>query len=465
MNELILVTGANGYIASRLIPRLLERRYRVRVLARQAHSLAGRGWLSKVEVVEGDVTETENLSAALKGVHTAYYLIHNMSLGRGYTRIETAAARNFASIAQEKSVEHIIYLGGLADPQDKHIAPHMLSRIETGEVLRNGKVPVTEFRAGVIAGSGSISFEMIRFMTELFPIVIGPGWLRNKSQPIAIQNVVDYLVAALENPNGRGRIFEIGGPHVMKYSDSMLTYARIRGLKRGLITFPGIPVSLMARIVGWMTPVPRPIAYALIEGLAADSIVQHDEARRVFPNVKLISYEEATREALADLSPTNVERVWEGLQREVTNFRHEGFFISWCRVEVNASPEKIFRVLTSLGGRKGWPYANWLWQLRGWIDRFLPHPSPSPIGRSGDYIDYYRIESLEPNHLLLLHSELRAPGEGWMEWQIDDHMLTQTAFFAPRGFSGFLYWYLLYPVHTLVFRGLIKAIAKRSEVQ
>ena len=469
MSELILVTGANGYIASRLIPRLLEGGYRVRALARKAQSLAGRGWLSHIEVVESDVTESENLSAALEEVHTAYYLIHNMSLGRGYTRIETEAARNFASIAQEKGIQHIIYLGGLADPQDKHIAPHMLSRIETGEVLRSGKVPVTEFRAGVIAGSGSISFEMIRFMTELSPIVIGPSWLKNYSQPIAIQNVVDYLMAALENPNGRGRIFEVGGPDVMKYSDLMLSYARVRGLKRGLITFPGIPVSLMARVVGWMTPVPRPIAYALIEGLAADSVVQHDEARRIFPNVKLIGYEAATRDALANLSPANVERIWEGLSGEVTNFRQEGFFISCCRVKVNASSEKIFSVLTSLGGRNGWPYANWLWQLRGWLDNlFGGARAPLPKGegsgvRLGDHMDYYRVESIEPNRLMLLHSELRTPGEGWIEWRVDDHTLTQTAFFAPRGFGGFLYWYLLYPFHTLVFRGLIRAIAKRSK--
>ncbi|MBI3738550.1 MAG: DUF2867 domain-containing protein [Chloroflexi bacterium] len=469
MSELILVTGANGYIASRLIPRLLERGYRVRALARQAQSLAGREWLSHIEVVEGDVTESENLSAALEEVHTAYYLIHNMSSGNGYTLRELDGARNFISAAMEANLQHVIYLGGLANPEDKPIAPHMLSRIETGEVLSSGKVPVTEFRAGVIAGSGSISFEMIRFMTELSPIVIGPSWLKNYSQPISIQNVIDYLMAALGNPDGRGQIFEIGGPDAMKYSDLMLSYARVRGLRRGLITLPGIPVSLMARVVDWMTPVPRPIAYALIEGLAADSVVQHDEARRIFPNVKLIGYEAATREAIAKLSPMNVERVWEGFHRDVTNFKHEGFFISCCRVEVNALPEKIFSVLTSLGGRNGWPYANWLWQLRGWLDKlFGGARAPLLLGeepgvRLGDYIDYYRVECLESNHLMLLHSELRAPGEGWMEWRIDNHTLTQTAFFAPRGFGGFLYWYLLYPFHTLVFRGLIRAIAKRSE--
>ena len=220
--------------------------------------------------------------AALEGVHTAYYLIHNMTYGHGYTSLELDSARAFASAAEQAGVEHIIYLGGLADPE-QHIAPHMRSRIETGRVLREGNVPVTEFRAGVITGSGSISFEMIRFMTELFPIVPGPLWMKNKSQPIAIQNVIDYLLAALTNPNGRGQVFEIGGPDIAIYGDLMLRYARIRGLKRRMFLLPGIPVWFMAFGVGLMTPVPYPIAYALIGGLSADSVVKHPEALEVFP--------------------------------------------------------------------------------------------------------------------------------------------------------------------------------------
>ncbi|HET8706904.1 MAG TPA: NmrA family NAD(P)-binding protein, partial [Pseudomonadales bacterium] len=201
MDKLVLVTGATGYIASRLIPRLLDAGYRVRCLAREPRRLNGRSWFRQVEVIQGDATIPSTLHVALDGVHTAYYLIHNMTHGHGYTELELNSARAFTSAAEEAGVEHIIYLGGLADPE-QHIAPHMRSRIETGRVLREGKVPVTEFRAGVITGSGSISFEMIRFMTELFPVVLGPLWLKNKSQPIAIQNVIDYLFAALTNPNG-----------------------------------------------------------------------------------------------------------------------------------------------------------------------------------------------------------------------------------------------------------------------
>jgi uncharacterized protein YbjT (DUF2867 family) len=310
VDKLILVTGATGYIASRLIPRLLEHDYRVRCLVREPRRLKGRSWFRYVELVQGEVTIPSTLVPALDGVHTAYYLIHNMTYGRGYMELELEGARAFASAAEKAEVEHIIYLGGLADPE-QHIAPHMRSRIETGRMLREGKVPVTEFRAGVITGSGSISFEMIRFMTELFPIVPGPTWMKNKSQPIAIQNVIDYLFAALENPNGRGGIYEIGGPDVTTYGDLMLRYARIRGLQRKMILLPGIPLWFMAFGVGLMTPVPRPIAYALIGGLANDSVVQHAEALEVFPKVNLIDFNSATKDALEKTHPSHIERVWD----------------------------------------------------------------------------------------------------------------------------------------------------------
>ncbi|HLO33198.1 MAG TPA: NmrA family NAD(P)-binding protein, partial [Anaerolineales bacterium] len=309
-SPLILVTGATGYIASRLIPRLLDSGYRVRCLAREPLRLQGRSWFHAVEVIEGNVTIAPTLQTALEGVQTAYYLVHNMTYGRGYTALELDSARVFASAAAAAGVEQIIYLGGLADPE-QHIAPHMRSRIETGFVLRKGKVPVTEFRAGVIIGSGSISFEMIRFMTELFPIVPGPLWMRNKSQPIAIQNVIDYLMAALTNPNGRGQVFEIGGPDIATYGDLMLGYARIRGIKRRMLLLPGIPLWFMAFGVGLMTPVPYPIAYALIDGLSADSVVKHPEALNTFPEVKLIDFDSATRAALEKTDPISIERVWD----------------------------------------------------------------------------------------------------------------------------------------------------------
>ncbi len=478
--KLVLVTGATGYIASRLIPRLLERGYRVRALARDPGRLRGRAWFPHVEVVPGDVMNPASLPPALTGVWTAYYLIHNMSSGRGYTAKERSGAHHFADAAESAGLEHIIYLGGLADPHQR-IAAHMRSRIETGAVLRAGRVPVTEFRAGVILGPGSISFEMIRFTTELFPMVPGPDWLNNKSQPIAIQNVIDYLLAALENHNGHDQVFEIGGPDVMQYRDLMLGYARLRGLKRSLITLPFIPLWFMAFGVGLMTPVPRPIAHALIDGLRSDSLVREPNAQKIFSSVQLIPFREAVTGSLDKLHPARIEPVWTDGQRPVVNIKHEGFFINHRSLRVHAAPEEVFRVIASLGGANGWLFANWLWKLRAWIDGLISprrkkdreekegSSRTSPLRGSnltvGDRLDFYRVESIQSNRLLL-YSELKAPGDGWMEWRVSqiDNLtyLTQTGYFAPRGLPGFLYWYLLYPFHAFVFRGLIHAIVKKT---
>jgi uncharacterized protein YbjT (DUF2867 family) len=411
-----------------------------------------------------------------------------MAQGRGYMQVERESARQFAAAAETAGVQHIIYLGGLADPSAPHLAPHMRSRMETGHVLRQGRVPVTEFRAGVIVGAGSISFEMIRFLTECFPVLPGPTWLRNKVQPISVSNVIDYLEAALERTEARGGIYEMGGPDQMLYADTMLRYARARDLRRQLFMLPGIPIALMARLVDWLTPVPYPIATALAGGLQSDSIVLDDAARRLFPDVELIPYENAMGEALSDLVPARLERVWEGMAHNVVTMKHEGFFVDYRRLAVQASAHAVHRTLTEMGGSRGWLYADWLWRLRGWLDQLLSPPPArrrqfaddtsaddipvlSSVGaplKVGQRIDYYRVEALEPDCLLRLHSELRAPGDGWMEWRLEgqsDHttILSQTALFAPRGLPGFLYWFILGPLHRLVFRGLLRAIKRRSE--
>lgn len=463
MTKHILVTGSTGYIASRLIPQLLERGYRVRALARHPHRLRSRSWYGQIDIFHGDVMVPASLAPALKDVDTAYYLVHNMSSGPGYTKLEIQGARNFARAAEEAGVQHIIYLGGLADHRQS-IAPHLSSRIETGANLRQGRVPVTEFRAGVIVGSGSISFEMIRFMTEFFPIIPASMWLKNKTQPIAVQNVVDYLLAALENWDAGSRVYEIGGPDVTNYLELMLKYAQARGHKRSFILFPLVPVWFMAFGIDLMTPVPYPIARALVGSLSNDSAVTHDKAREAFPEVKLIDFESATRAALTRLHPYRIERLWEGGQGAVKVLKHEGFFIEHRQMQVEAAPEKTFQVIRNMGGRNGWPFANRLWKLRGWIDKLLRPPSP-PAESGG--CEYYRVDSIEPDHLLLLHSQLRAPGEGWLEWRVRPQgggtRLTQTAYFAPRGLPGFLYWYLLYPLRAYILRGLIRAIAKLAQ--
>lgn len=367
MPKRILVTGATGYIASRLIPRLLEKGYAVRCLALSPERLQGRPWANQVEIVQGDVTRQETLPAAMRGIHAAYYLIHSMASGRDYYQRDLQAANNFACAAREAQVEHIIYLGGLADPQAA-IAPHMRSRILTGEYLRTCGLPVTEFRAGVIVGPGSISFEMIRFLCEHLPVLIGPHWLNNLSQPIAIQNVLDYLLAALENPAARGGIYEIGGPQVLTYAALMQVYARLRGLRRPMFTLPGIPVGFMSWWVDKLTPVPAVIAYPLIEGLMSDSLVRDDSARRLFPKIDLLDYEQAVDVALRQLAPGCVEPVWSDSPGVDRQLKHEGFFIDHRSLQVQASPSAVFNTLIRLGGERGWLFLNGLWQARGWLD-------------------------------------------------------------------------------------------------
>jgi hypothetical protein len=323
-------------------------------------------------------------------------------------------------------VEHIIYLGGLADPE-QHIAPHMRSRIETGKVLREGKVPVTEFRAGVIAGSGSISFEMIRFMTELCPIVPGPMWMKNKSQPIAIQNVIDYLFAALTNPDGRGQVFEIGGPDIMTYGDLMLHYARARGLKRKMILLPGIPIAFMAFGVGLMTPVPYPIAYALIGGLSSDSTVKHPEALKVFPGVKLIDFDSATRDALKRTHPSEIERVWTDGKDTSLTIKHEGCFIDHREMRVSSLPENILQAIIRVVNEHHW-----------------------------------HVEAKKGDSQIIIHDQSHRFGNQWVEWRVDQYHFTHTVFFSPRGLPGFLYWYLLYPFRWLRFHGLMSKLIKTA---
>jgi uncharacterized protein YbjT (DUF2867 family) len=428
-SPLILVTGATGYIASRLIPRLLDSGYRVRALARHPQRLAARSWFSKIDIVQADVTIPSSLTHAFDDVDIAYYLIHNMTAWHGYTALELQGARNFAIAAEDANIEHIIYLGGLADPE-QHIAPHMRSRIETGKVLREGKVAVTEFRAGVIAGSGSISFEMIRFMTELFPIVPGPLWLKNRSQPIAIQNIIDYLFAALENKNGQGQVFEIGGPEITLYKDLMLRYARARGLKRRVLLLPGIPLWFMAFGVDLMTPVSYPIACALLGGLSADSIVKHPDALKVFPEVKLIDFDSATKDALEKTHPAHIERVWEDGDQKPKSIKHEGCFIQHRESLIHSSPQNMFRAITQVIKEYGW-----------------------------------NVETKKQNSQIIICEGSHDFGDQWLEWRVDQSRLAQTAFFSPRGLPGFLYWYLLAPFHCSKFRGLIDEILMLSKNQ
>ncbi|HSR31620.1 MAG TPA: NAD(P)H-binding protein, partial [Anaerolineae bacterium] len=311
MNEskLVLVTGATGYIGGRLVPRLLEAGYRVRCLVRDADRLQGRPWTDRVEVVEGDALRPETLPAAMEGVWATYYLIHSLTDTKEYRERDVVVARNFGQSAKDAGVERIIYLGGLGDPETQ-LSVHLSSRQETGAALREAGVPVTEFRAAVIVGSGSLSFEMIRYLTERLPVMICPRWVYTRIQPIAIRDVMSYMVGALEVPESAGRIIEIGGADVQTYGDMMKGYARVRGLRRLLIPVPVLTPHLSAHWVHWVTPVPSGIVYPLIEGMRNEVVVRDDTARRLFPEIQPVGYDTAVRRALASLEAGQVETRW-----------------------------------------------------------------------------------------------------------------------------------------------------------
>ena len=433
MSETILVTGATGYIASRLIPRLLQAGYQVRCMARQPGRLAGRTWFPLVEMVSADVTLPATLPSALLGVSAAFYLIHNMSAGHGYHALDIESARNFGLAARQAGVEHIIYLGGLADEQEPGLNLHMQSRIECGEALREAGVAVTEFRAGVIVGPGSVSFEMIRFLAEQFPLILGPTWLRNHSQPVAISNVLDYLIAALTTPAARGMVIQIGTQASFTYIELILLYARIRGLQRLPVLLPFVPVSMMVYLIDLLTPVERSYATPLVHGLKNDSLVLDRSPLFYFPGIKILDFESAVRHALEATHPARVERIWLDLDQEQVEVRHEGMLIDYRRLWLSAPAQSVFSDLLKL--------LSGAWRP-GWQAQFRPDYQTS------DTLRYKSIQKL--------------PGEAWLEWHLTPRvggtLLEQTTFYKPKGLPGFLRWFWLKPFYRRVFDQLIRRL-------
>ena len=476
---LILVTGATGYIGGRLVPHLLEKGYRVRCLARDPARLQGRPWHAAVEIAVGDVLRPESLSAAMAGVQAAYYLIHSLGSGADFHQRDLDAARQFGAAAQAAGVQRIIFLGGLAEASPG-LSEHLRSRQQTGDALRSAGVPVTEFRAGVIVGSGGLSFEMIRYLTERVPLMICPRWVYTRTQPIGIREVLEYLVAALAVPESSGRIIEIGGAQVVTYREMMLTYAEVRGLKRWMLPVPVLTPRLSSYWVNLVTPIPAVIARPLIEGLRNESIVHDPCALSLFPHIHPVGYRVAVERALAKLQASQVETAWcdalstsQGTLPARVLTTAEGMIQEHRQRVVAVSPARIYQIFSGLGGRRGWLYLNWAWQLRGFIDRLT-----GGVGlrrgrrdadqlRVGDALDFWRVEAMEPGRMLRLRAEMRVPGKAWLQFQVQPHaggqsLLSQTAFFAPKGLLGWLYWYVLYPVHGLIFSGLIDRIARRA---
>jgi uncharacterized protein YbjT (DUF2867 family) len=476
---LVLVTGATGYIGGRLVPRLLEMGIRVRCLVRDPSRLEGRPWHGAVEIVGGDVLQPETLVRAMQGVKVAYYLIHSLGAGAKFSERDILSARNFSEAARACGVARIIYLGGLAQASPE-LSEHLRSRQQTGDALRAGGVPVTEFRAGVIVGSGSVSFEIIRYLTERLPVMICPRWVYTRTQPIGIRDVLDYLAAALENTESTGRIIEIGGADVVTYGDMMMIYAEVRELRRWLVPVPVLTPRLSSLWVNLVTPIPSNIARPLVEGLRNENTVRDPSAAELFPAIEPAGYRTSVKRALDRLQASNIETTWSDALgtslRDVAPVMlttHEGMIVERRQRVVHTSPSESFKVFMGLGGKRGWLASNWAWKVRGFADRMI-----GGIGmrrgrrhadelRVGDALDFWRVEAVEANRLLRLRAEMKVPGQAWLQFQatpLEDGntLLSQSAFFAPRGLAGWLYWYALYPVHKIIFSGLIDEIAARA---
>lgn len=470
----ILVVGASGYIGGRLVPLLQARGHDQVLMSRDERPLTDR--FPGARVVAADLLNHMTLAPALEGVEVAYYLAHSMGAGeRGFAERDRLAARNFARAAARAGVARIVYLGGLGDDA-AGLSHHLASRHEAGAELAAHGVPVTEFRAAVIIGSGSASFEILRHLTERLPIMITPRWVGTRCQPIAIRDVLDYLVGALEHPDVTG-IVEIGGPDVLSYGDMMRTYARLRGLRRLMIPVPVLTPRLSSYWVNLISPVPAGIARPLIEGLRNEVVVRDPRPARAF-GLRPLSYITALRRAMDRADPDDLVSTWfdayaapdRASLSSVTSA--EGMIVERRQRAVAAPPEVVFAEIERLGGRGGWPYANVLWRVRGMIDRAvggvgmrLGRRDPDKL-RVGDALDFWRVEDVRRPTLLRLRAEMRVPGRAWLQYEVlpagGGSRLVQTAFFEPKGLPGLVYWYLLYPVHGLIFRGSVRVLAGRA---
>ncbi len=481
----ILVAGATGYVANRLIPALLEKGCRVRAMARSVEKLAGRLWggHALLEPVAGDVLDLESLKAACVGCEIAYYLVHSMIAQKGrFVEADRAAARNMAEAAAAAGVKRIIYLGGLAEARHGKLSKHLSSRIEVAEILQSGPVPATDLRAPMILGSGSASFEILRYLVEHLPAMTTPRWVRSLNQPIAIRNVVAYLVGCLDQPETAGETYDIGGPDILTYEQLLQIYAEEAGLrKRVIIPVPVLTPTLSALWINLISPVPTAIALPLTGGLTSDAVCRDNRIRGIIPQ-ELLSCREAIRVALQRLRqelrgetpPTAAGPIppeWphpgDADYAGGTTFRYA------CGLRVAAAAEDLWTVVNRIGGKGGYYGCDALWRLRGAVDRLVggrglgPRRAPGGLPAEGGRFDFWRVLRREPPRRLLLLSEMKAPGDALLELEIapagdKSSEIRLKSTFIPRGLAGLAYWHAFYPAHVHVFRQLLLGIARAA---
>jgi uncharacterized protein YbjT (DUF2867 family) len=468
----ILVAGASGYVGGRLVPELVRLGHAVRCVARRPEYLAPRVGPG-VEVVQGDVLSAATLPRALEGIEAAYYLVHSLGAKRAFEEKESRGARNFGSAARAAGVRRIIYLGGLGRGPD--LSAHLASRQEAGRLLADSGVPVVELRASVVLGSGSLSFEMIRALVEKLPVMVTPAWVRRIAQPIAIEDALSYLVAALDVPLEGSIVYEIGGADRASYLDLMREYARLRGLRRLFVPVPVLTPRLSGLWLAVVTPLQARVGRKLIDSIRHDTVVLDDRARRDFP-VRPRGFREAMERALRnednDVAATRWSDALSSLGEPGRSGTLGSRLVDSRSVEVAVAPGRAFAPIRRIGGRNGWYYGNWAWRLRGLADRLAGgaglrrgrrHPEDL---REGDVLDFWRVEKFVKDRQLRLAAEMKLPGRAWLQFDVEDtargSLVRQTALFDPRGVLGRLYWYALYPAHRLVFAGMLRAIARRA---
>ena len=474
-NQLIMLTGATGYVGGRLLKILEQRGYRVRCMARRPDILTSRVSTS-TQVVEGNVLDINSMQVALKGVRVAYYLIHSMSSEGSFEEIDRKAAHNFGEVAKAAGVERIIYLGGLGNDEDE-LSPHLRSRQEVGKILRQSGIPLVEFRASIVIGSGSLSFQLIRSLVERLPIMITPKWVQVAAQPIAIEDLIEYLEAALYLPDSGSRVYEIGGADQVSYADIMRIYGGCRNIAVRMIPVPFLSPYISSLWLGLITPLYARIGRKLIQSIVHPTVVRDKSALKDF-NIKPMGVIDAIRRAIDKEDKEFSETRWSdsiSSSGNMPSWFSQSFgsrLIDSRTLKVDMPPKATFKTIQRIGGETGWYSWNWLWQLRGFFDLLVGGVGMRrgrahfDILRVGDTLDFWRVEEYEPNHLLRLTAEMKLPGRAWLEFEVlgDDLSSTirQTAIFDPVGLLGLVYWYALYPLHQLVFAGMLRGITDKA---
>lgn len=472
----VLVLGASGYVGSHLVPRLRAAGHEVRAASRSVDALAGRGWAG-VECLAADALEPATLDAALREVEVAFYLVHSMASGPDFAARDRRAARNFRRAAERAGVRRIIYLGGLQPSGER--SEHLESRGETGEILRDGPVPVTELRAGIVVGAGSAAFEVIRDLTFHLRVMTTPRWVRSRTQPIALDDLLDYLVGVLDELRTAGGTYDVAGPEVLTYEGMIRGFAEVVGRRVRIVPVPVLSPRISSYWLDLVTAVPANVARPLIDGLKHDLLAEDGTIRALIP-LRLHSYREAVEQALADERAGTVPARWqEGAlvfragRPDVSYYSRRAGGSAACR----ASADATWHEIVSVGGKNGWPAYGALWRARAILDRVVGgvgfrrgrrHPSEA---RVGDAIDWWRVVAIEPGRRLTLLAEMRVPGAAVLELEVlpgpseGTSRVSATAYFHPAGVWGLLYWLVLMPVHGRVFRRLAGKLAARAEAR